>query len=61
MDKKTRFYQIYANLPLGVRDEIIVVIDNEPLTWRAAKLEVDSNTQKGNEILDKLVQLDILK
>ena len=61
MDKKARFYQIYANIPLAARDEIIVVIDDEPLTWRAVRLEVDNNTNKSKEILEKLVELEILK
>lgn len=61
MDKKARFLQIYANLPLNLRQEIIVVIDNEPLTWNAAKIEIENDTKKGKEILEKLVKLRILK
>lgn len=58
---KTRFLQVYANLPLNQRQEIIVVIDDEPLTWNAAKIEIENDTQKGKEILEKLVKLGILK
>ena len=58
---KTKFLQVYANLPLNQRTEIIVVIDNEPLTWNAAKIEIENDTQKGKEILEKLVNLGILK
>lgn len=57
----TRFQQIYANLPLSQRSEVVVVIDNEPLTWNAAKLEVDNNTDKAKEILEKLVKFGIIK
>lgn len=60
MDKKTQFLKIYANLPLGIRDEIVVVVDNEPLTWNAAKLEIEQNTPKGKEILKILTSLKIL-
>ena len=60
MDKKTQFLKIYANLPLGMRDEIVVVVDNEPLTWNAAKLEIEQNTPKGKEILKILTNLKIL-
>ncbi len=62
MDKKARFYKTYANIPLGLRNEIVVVVgDNEPLSWNAAKIEIDNDTDKVEEILDKLDQLGLLK
>jgi len=62
MDKKAQFYKTYANIPLGLRNEIVVVIgDNEPLSWNAAKIEIDNNTDKVTEILDKLDQVELLK
>lgn len=57
----TKFRQIYANLPLNQRQGVVVVIDNEPLSWNAAKLEVDQNTEKGKQILDLLFKLGIIK
>jgi hypothetical protein len=56
----TKFQQIYANLPLSQRTEIVVVIDNEPLTWNAVKIEVDNDTDKSREILEKLIRLGII-
>lgn len=61
MNLQTKFLQIYANLPLNQRTEIVVVVDNEPLTWNATKIEVENNTEKGKEILEKLVTLGIIK
>lgn len=61
MDQKSKFLKIYANLPLGSREEIIVVIGNEPLTWNSARLEIENDTSKGKEILEMLTQLKILK
>ena len=61
MNLQTKFLQIYANLPLNQRTEIVVVVDNEPLTWNAAKIEIENNTEKGKEILGKLVELGIIK
>lgn len=61
MNLQTKFLQIYANLPLGQRTEIVVVVDDEPLTWNAVRIEVENNTDKGKEILDKLVTLGIIK
>lgn len=58
---QTKFLQIYANLPLNQRNEIVIVIDSEPLTWHAVNIEVQNNTPKSIEILQKLVNLEIIK
>ena len=64
MDKKERFYKIYANLPLPIRDEIIAVVSldgqKEPITWKVAKLEIDENTKTGQQILEELDKLKII-
>lgn len=61
MDRRAKFYQVYANLPLGARNEIVAMIDNEPISWNATFVEIDNNTKKSEEILDRLVQLGIIK
>jgi hypothetical protein len=60
-DLKSKFGKVYANLPLAAREEIIVVIDNEPMTWNAAWLEIESDTPKSKKILELLVRMQILK
>lgn len=60
MDIKTKFLRIYANLPLGQRSEIVVVVDDEPVTWNSARIEIENNTDKGKEMLDKLVKMGII-
>lgn len=60
MDLKAKFLKVYSNLPLGVREEVVVVIDGEPLSWKVAQLEIEQNTKKGNEVLDQLNKLQIL-
>lgn len=60
MDKKQRFYKVYSNLPLGLREELVAVVDKEPISWCVAKLEIDENTKKGEEILDQLIRLEII-
>ena len=61
MDKKSEFLQIYANLPLNVRTEIIAVVGGEPVTWNSTKIEIENDTQKGLEILKQLEDLGIIK
>jgi len=57
-----KFFRIYANLPFNIRNsEIIAVVGGEPFTWNAARIEVENNTRKGEEILEKLIKLQIIK
>ncbi|MDD5750464.1 MAG: hypothetical protein PHU56_02335 [Candidatus Pacebacteria bacterium] len=58
---KERFLKIYANLPLGVRQEIILVLaDKGPITWNAAFIEVNAKTALSRVILQKLKKLEII-
>ncbi len=57
---KEKFLKVYANLPLNIRKEIILVIDDEPVTWNVAYLEVSNNTKKSIKILKKLEELKII-
>ena len=61
MNFRAKFLRIYANLPLNQRNEIVVVIDDEPMTWNAARVEIENDTKKGKEILQKLIDLQIIK
>ena len=61
MGNREKFLKIYANLPLGARGEIIAVLDNgKPITWDAAFLEVENNTELSGVILEKLEKLELL-
>lgn len=60
MNKKQKFYKIYSNLPLNLRNEIVIIINSEPLTWKVAKLYIDEDTKLGEEILTKLEDLEII-
>lgn len=60
MTKKENFLKIYANIPMNIREEIILVLDDEPITWKVAKMEIDGETKLGKEILGKLETLKII-
>ena len=58
---KEQFLKVYANLPLGVRKEIILVLDNHgPITWDVAYIEVTNDTALSKTILTKLQELEII-
>jgi len=59
-DLSVKFLKIYANLPLAAREEVIVVIDDEPMTWNVLRIEVENNTPKGLKGLAILSQLKII-
>ena len=57
---RDKFHRVYASLPLGVRREIILVINDEPITWEVVYNEIDSQTELSSTILDKLSKLGII-
>jgi len=59
--KREKFLKIYANLPLGIRQEIILVLeDGKPITWNVAFIEVEASTPLSEKILEKLEKLKII-
>jgi len=58
---KEQFFKIYANLPLNLREEIILVLPGKgPITWNVAYLEINNDTELGKQILEKLLELKII-
>ncbi len=55
-----KFIRVYSNLPLKLRNEIILVIDNEPITWNVAYSEIVHGTEKGKKILKKLIEMKVI-
>jgi hypothetical protein len=60
MTLKDRFYKTYGNLPLVTRDEIILVINGEGISWKVAKLYVDNDAPLAKSILEKLAGLGVI-
>lgn len=57
---KQRFYAAYNKVPLGIRDEPILVIGDDSISWRIARLEIDNDTPLSKQILEKLAELQII-
>lgn len=58
---RENFLKIYTNLPLGIRQEIILVLeDGRPITWDVAFIEVKEDTVLSKIILEKLEKLEII-
>ena len=59
MGSKENFLKIYSSLPMGVRGEIILVLEGKPITWDVSYIEVDQDTKLGETILEKLEDLNL--
>jgi len=57
---RENFLKIYANMPLNLRDEIILVFEEKPITWNVAYLEIKLNTDLGTKILKELRDLKFI-
>ncbi len=61
MKNKDRFLKVYANLPLNLRNEVVLVTsETEPVTWNVAFLEINNETKLGELIIEKLIELKII-
>ena len=61
LEKRERFLKIYADMPLGVRQEIILVLDDgRTITWNVAFFEVENNTELSKIILEKLEKIQLI-
>lgn len=60
MKNKDKFFRVYANLPINLRSEVILVINDGPITWKIAYLEIKGETKLGKQVLEKLKALKFI-
>jgi len=59
-NKREKFLLVYANVPEGLRKDIIVIVDGKTYNWNSAYFEVKEKTNLGEKILKALGELKIL-
>ncbi len=59
-NKREKFLRVYANVPEGLRKDIIVLVDGKTYNWNTSYFEVKENTSLGEKILKALEELGIL-
>jgi len=57
---KDRFLRAFANLPSDEQDQVIVVINGLPCSWRKAYDEIKADTKLGKKVLKKMEDLGLL-
>ncbi len=60
LGRKERFLKTFANLPLGVRKEIVLLLNGEPITWDVAFIEVNNDSEMSTPILENLENMGII-
>lgn len=59
-DKREKFLRIYADIPEGLRGDIVAVIDKKTYTWNVAYLEIKEDTELGKKLLKALEDLGLI-
>ncbi len=58
---REKFFKTYANTPLNLRDEIILVLKTKgPISWNVAYLEIKQESEFSDVILKELDELKII-
>ncbi|MDD4027434.1 MAG: hypothetical protein PHO75_04615 [Candidatus Shapirobacteria bacterium] len=61
IDLKSKFGRTYVDLPISVRENIAVVVDDISISWNVLKIEIDNDTEIGKKGLKILNDLGFLK
>ncbi len=68
-NRREEFLRAYANLPLNIRKEVILILEEknergevikQPISWEVAYLEVRNNTPRSEKILEKLEEQKLI-
>lgn len=57
---KEDFFKIYSNIPIQERKNVVVVVNNQPISWALAFQEIKNETELGEKILKILKELEII-
>jgi len=56
----SRFFTVYDNIPIKSRKELILMIDDQPISWEVAYSEIKNKTKLGARILEWLIKLELV-
>ena len=57
---RSKFLKTYAQVPLNLRNEIVAVVEDGPVSWSVAYVEVLGKSEKGNMIIELMDKLELL-
>ena len=59
-DKKAKFLKAYAQVPNSLKEQIIVIIDEQHYNWNSVLFEIKNNTALSKKILNTLSDMKII-
>jgi hypothetical protein len=57
---RAKFSKAYAGLPEPEMEQVVVLVEDKPISWNKANNEIVAKTILGNKILKKMELLEIL-
>lgn len=60
MEGDQDFFKVFSNVPVEERDNVIVIIGSDPISWKLAYLEIKNNGKRAGKILKTLKELEII-
>lgn len=60
MEDNQKFFKVFSNVPVDERNNVVVIIDGESISWNLASIEIKNNTKRGGKILKTLEELEII-
>jgi hypothetical protein len=60
MTNEEDFFKVYSNIPIEERNNVVVVVNKQPISWQLAYQEIKNKTELGKKILKMLGELNII-
>ena len=60
MEDNQEFFKVFSNVPIDERNNVVVIINGESISWNLASIEIKNNTKRGEKILKTLKELEII-
>ena len=57
---RENFLKVYANIPLKLREDIILIFEEKPISWNVAYIEIKANSSLSEKILKELSELKLI-
>ncbi len=60
MEREEEFFKVYASVPLDERKNVLVVIDENPISWNLAYACIKNKSPDAGKILKILKEIGII-
>ena len=57
---KAKFLKLLATVPIPLRDEIIGIVDEKPVSWNVAYGEIKQDTENAENLLQHFKNIELI-